>query len=443
MGLSGRQAGQTRYNPASRPLRLPPPMFQPIAVAIGLRYTRAKRKNHFISFISVVSILGMTLGITALITVLSVMNGFQEELRSRILSLTAHVTVSRFGEPVMDWQEQVERLEAMDGVVAAAPFTQGEAMLSQGRLVSGALLQGVDPVLERDVSAIAGMVRAPATLDDLQPGSFNIVLGSVLADKLGVGVGDSVTVITPQANSTPTGLVPRLKRFKVSGLFHADEYRYDSGVALANLDDIRVLYRQPEGSAQGMHLRVEELFAAPRIADGIAVELGREGFWVRDWTEEHANFFRAVQIEKTAMFVILTLIVAVAAFNLVSTLVMVVTDKQSDIAILRTLGMTPGGIMVVFMVQGLTIGLLGTLLGIVGGSLLAANVGSVVGWIESLFGIKFLAPDVYLISDLPSKVELADVTTVGLVAFVMAAVATVYPARRAAATAPAEALRYE
>ena len=416
-------------------------MFRPLELFIGLRYTRAKRRNHFISFISLTSMLGIALGITALITVLSVMNGFQQELRGRILAMTAHATLSRWDGLIEDWAAVREQALRHPEVRGGAPYIRGEAMLNNASLVSGALIQGILPAEERQVSDI-GDKMIQGSLDDLRPGRFGIVLGQELANVLGVGLGDKVTVITPQANVTPAGVLPRLKRFEVVGLFKAGMYEYDRGLALAHIADVGKLLQFPEGAVNGVRLRLNDLFQAPRLARQLASQLP-EGYLARDWTQDHASFFRAVQIEKTAMFVILTLIVAVAAFNIVSALVMVVTDKQADIAILRTLGATPLSVMGIFIIQGVTIGLVGTLLGLIGGVSLATHVGVVVSFIERVFGIKFLAPDVYLISDLPSQVQWGDVTTIGLVAFGLATLATLYPAWRAARTQPAEALRYE
>ena len=416
-------------------------MFRPLELFIGLRYTRAKRRNHFISFISLTSMLGIALGITALITVLSVMNGFQQELRGRILSMTAHATLNRWNGLINDWQSVRDLALRHPEVQGGAPFIRGEAMLNHASMVSGALLQGILPAEERQVSEI-GDKMISGSLDDLRPDEFGMILGKALANALGVMVGDKVTVITPQATVTPAGVLPRLKRFQVVGIFEAGMYEYDRGLALIHVADAGKLFQFPEGTVSGIRLKLRDLFLAPRLAPQLAEQLP-EGYLARDWTQDHASFFRAVQIEKTAMFIILTLIVAVAAFNIVSALVMVVTDKQADIAILRTLGATPLSIMGIFIVQGITIGLVGTLLGLIGGVSLATHVDVVVPFIEGLFGVKFLAPDVYLISDLPSQVQWGDVSTIGLVAFGLATLATLYPAWRAARTQPAEALRYE
>ncbi|MBL8259011.1 MAG: lipoprotein-releasing ABC transporter permease subunit [Candidatus Competibacteraceae bacterium] len=417
-------------------------MFRPLELFVGLRYTRAKRRNHFISFISLSSMLGMALGITALITVLSVMNGFQEEVRGRILAMTPHATINRWNGVVDDWRAVRDWALAEDSRIAGgAPYIRGEAMLNHASMVSGALVQGILPAEEKRVSDIGGKMIQGA-LDDLRAGEFGVILGKELANALGVRVGDKVTVITPQASVTPAGILPRLKRFDVVGLFKAGMYEYDRGLALIHVDDAGKLFQYPDGAVNGVRLKLHDLFMAPRLSRELAGKLP-ETFVARDWTQDHASYFRAVQIEKTAMFVILTLIVAVAAFNIVSMLVMVVTDKQADIAILRTLGLSPRGVMGVFMVQGVAIGLVGTLLGLIGGVALAKNVDVVVPFIERLFSIKILAPEVYLISDIPSKVQWNDVTVIGLMAFGLAMLATLYPAWRAARTQPAEALRYE
>jgi len=415
-------------------------MFRPLELFVGLRYTRAKRRNHFISFISLASMLGVALGITALITVLSVMNGFEQELRTRILSMTSHLVVTGPGGKLADWPDLVARLEGHPQILGAAPYIQGQAMLVNGGLVSGALVRGVLPAEEPRVSEIGAHMTAGA-LDDLVPGEFRIILGSELASALGVGRGDRVVLITPKATVTPAGILPKLRRFTVAGIFEVGMYEYDRNTAIVHIEDAARLFRLGK-AVSGVRLKVADLFAAPRLNRQLSAELGR-GYWVTDWTQQHANFFRAIRTEKTMMFIILMLIVGVAAFNIVSTLVMVVTDKRADIAILRTLGLTPGRVMAVFMIQGAVIGLAGTALGVMGGISLALNVETLVPALEQLIGHKFLSPDVYYISELPSELELTDVIRISVAAFSLTLLATIYPAWRAARTQPAEALRYE
>jgi lipoprotein-releasing system permease protein len=414
-------------------------MIRPIELFIGLRYTRAKRRNHFISFISLISMLGIALGITALITVLSVMNGFEKELRHRILGVVAHATVTDFSGTLQDWQSLSHELASYQDIVGVAPYVHGEGMFSQKGQVSGTLVRGIDPQLEPRVSGLGEqMVRGQ--LSDLRSGAYGIILGSALANSLGVTVGDKATLITPQANITVAGIIPRLKRFTVVGIFEAGMYEYDSSLALLHIDDAAKLYRL--NGVSGLRLKLDDMFKAPGLAQRIFNDFRGEVL-VSDWTRQHVNFFRAVKTEKTVMFIILLLIVAVAAFNIVSTLVMMVTDKRSDIAILRTLGSSPGSIMGVFMVQGTVIGLVGTLLGTTGGVLLALNVETLVPAIERLFGVEFLSADVYYISELPSDLRWPDVGKIASISFLISIVATLYPAWRASRTQPAEALRYE
>ena len=416
------------------------PMFRPLELFVGLRYTRAKRRNHFISFISLTSILGIALGITALITVLSVMNGFETELRERILGMASHATISGSTAGLENWKTVAERAQQHERVLGAAPYVTAQVMLSAGESVSGSLLRGVLPQREPEVSeAVQKMLVGK--LGDLQAGGYGIILGKELAFAMGVRAGDKITVVTPQATVTPAGILPRLKRFTVIGLFEVGMYEYDRNLAFVHIDDAAKLMRL-EDRVTGVRLKLDDLFQAPRVVREIAQALGGR-YFISDWTRQHANFFRAIQTEKRVMFIILLLIVAVAAFNIVSTLVMVVTDKQGDIAILRTLGMTPGSVMVIFIVQGALIGLVGTALGVVGGISLALNVETIVPAIESLFGVRFLSPDVYYISDLPSELHWDDVVRIGGVAFVLSLIATLYPAWRAARTQPAQALRYE
>jgi lipoprotein-releasing system permease protein len=415
-------------------------MFRPLALSIGLRYTGAKRRNHFISFISSISIAGIALGVAALITVLSVMNGFEQELRSRILGMASHASISGYREPLADWEHAASLATAHPEVIGVAPYVQNEIMLTKGGKVSGAVVNGIRPDLEPAVSTVGAHMRG-GSLDDLVAGEYNIILGSELAYNLGAHIGDQVTMVTPQANFSPAGVLPRLRRFRVSGIFEIGMYEYDRGVALINLQDAEKLFKM-DGGVTGVRLKLADMFQAPRVSRELAGQLG-ENLRVEDWTHQHANFFRAVQTEKRVMFVILTLIVAVAAFNIVSTLVMVVTDKRADIAILRTLGATPGMILRVFMIQGALIGLLGTALGIAGGVALALNVETIVPAIEKTFGVQFMPADIYYISELPSQLNWPDVWHIGAVAFLLSFLATLYPAWRASRTQPAEALRYE
>ncbi len=415
-------------------------MFKPLEVYIGLRYTRAKRRNHFISFISFTSILGIVLGVTALITVLSVMNGFERELRERILALASHATISGYAGTLENWSRVAQAAERHAHVQGAAPYIQGEAMLTRSSYVHGALIRGVLPQAEEQVSDF-GRYMAQGALDDLKSGEYGIVLGAEIARALRAGVGEKVTMVAPEVNVTPAGILPRLRRFTVVGTFQAGHAQYDSGLALIHLEDAARLFRMGD-EVSGLRIKVDDVFDAPRIGRELARDLGGQ-LWVRDWTQHHANFFRALKTEKTVMFIILTLIVAVAAFNIVSALIMVVTDKQADIAILRTLGASPRSIMGIFIVQGTVIGLLGTLFGVLGGIGLATHVETLVPQIEALFDTKFLSPDVYYISEVPSDMRWSDVTAIGVVAFVLSVVATVYPAWRASRVQPAEALRYE
>ncbi len=407
---------------------------------IGLRYTRTKRANRFISFISGTSMLGIALGVTALITVLSVMNGFQRELRTRILGVAAHVQIEGMDGGLRDWPTVAGVAARNREVVGAAPYVTGQGMLAFGSAVQGVMVRGILPGEEPKVADLGSHMKQ-GTLTNLLPGGFGIILGRELANHIGAHMGDRVVMLTPQGQVTPAGLVPRLKQFTVVGIFEVGMFEYDNGLALIQLDDAQKLFRL-DGRVTGVRLRLQELFAAPRVARELARDL-RVDAWISDWTREHANFFRAVAIEKTMMFVILMLIVAVAAFNIVSTLVMAVTDKRADIAILRTLGAQPRSIMAIFIVQGTMIGFFGTLLGGVGGIALALNVDVVVPFIEHLFGVQFLARDVYYISELPSELQWSDVTVICSVSFVLTVLATLYPSWRAARVQPAEALRYE
>jgi lipoprotein-releasing system permease protein len=415
-------------------------MFRPLEIFIGLRYTRAKRRNHFISFISLTSILGIALGMTALITVLSVMNGFEKELRARILGMASHATISAVRGGLEDWEHVAAIAEEHGHVIAHAPYVEGQVMLIHDDLVSGTVLRGVLPEIEPRVSELIGEV-VDGGLANLRAGEFGIILGKELAHAIGALVGDGVTVVTPRANVTPAGIMPRLKRFHVVGIFEVGMFEYDRGLALVHLEDAARLFRLG-AAVTGVRLKLDDIFLAPRVARELVEDL--PGIYlVSDWTRQHANFFRAVKIEKRMMFIILFLIVAVAAFNIVSTLVMVVTDKEADIAILRTLGATPRSVMAMFIVQGTAIGVIGVLLGLIGGVSLALNLETVVAFIERVFNVEFLPGSVYYISDLPSDLHWDDVGRITAVAFLLSVLATLYPAWRAARTQPAEALRYE
>ena len=412
----------------------------PAELWIGLRYTRAKRRNHFISFISLISMFGITLGVMALIVVLSVMNGFEQELKGRILGMVSHVTVSSYGNRLRDWPSLRERVLQDPEVIGAAPYVDAEAMLSNKGAVSGTIVRGILPELEPEVSEIhEHMVFG--SLDELKAGEYGIILGTGLADTLDVAPGDRVTMITPQSTVSPVGFLPRLRRFRVVGLFEIGVYEYDRSSALIHAADASKLFRM-DGAMSGLRLKVADMDKAPEVRYHLAGELGGD-YWVSDWTRRHSNYFKAVKTEKTVMFIILSLIVAVAAFNIVSTLVMVVTDKQSDIAILRTLGLSPASVTAVFMVQGALIGLIGTLIGVVLGVLVASNIDVIIPALERFFQTRFLPPGVYPIAELPSEMKVDEVVRIALLSFVLSLLATIYPALRAARTKPAEALRYE
>jgi len=415
----------------------------PFELSIGLRYTRAGRRsgrrNGFISFISALSVAGIALGVAALITVLSVMNGFQKEVRDRMLGVLSHIEVLAGRAPILDWRPLLAEARKHPQVVDGAPFVSGQAMLSRDGAMRGVIVRGIDPSLEARVAEFASRASR-GSFDQLASGQFNIAVGRELASQWLIALGDRITLIAPQGTATPAGVMPRLRQFTVVAIFDSGHYEYDSSLVLMHHEDAARLFRV-EG-VSGVRLMTRDMMGAPAIARDLSRALPAD-LLVRDWSSENRNWFAAVQIEKRMMFVILTLIIAVAAFNLVSMLVMTVTDKQADIAILRTLGATPGAIMRIFMIQGSTVGLLGTFLGLSLGTLLALNVGPVVAALERWFSLQVLPKGIYFIDYLPSDLHASDVLTIGLTSCAMALLATIYPSLRAAAVKPAEALRYE
>ncbi|MCB1786559.1 MAG: lipoprotein-releasing ABC transporter permease subunit [Chromatiaceae bacterium] len=415
-------------------------MYHPLSLFVGLRYTRSRRRNHFISFISLISTLGIALGVVVLITVLSVMNGFHKEVRERILGMASHGDVQALDGRMTDWREAMAQARRNPRVLGAAPYIEGQAMLSHRREVTGALIRGVDPALESEVVDV-GAHMVSGSLSDLQPGEFRIILGRELAGVLGVNIGDKVTVIVPQISVTVAGSMPRLKRFTVSGLFEVGMGEYDRGVAIVHIKDAAVL-QQLDNAVTGVRLRIDDVWQAREVALELAESLqGR--YRVLNWTDYHRNFFAALKMEKRMMGLLLFFIVVIAAFNIVSTLVMMVVDKQSDIAILKTFGASPGQVMRIFIVQGATLGAIGTLIGVVAGLALALNIEGAVAAVERTFGVQFIDPSVYYIAKLPSDVQWLDVLLVGAGSFLLSLLMTLPPAMRAYRTQPAEALRYE
>jgi lipoprotein-releasing system permease protein len=416
-------------------------MFRPAALFVGWRYTRAKRRNHFISFISLVSMIGIALGVAVLITVLSVMNGFDREIRKRVFSMVPPVTVSSVTGYIANWRDLEGILKQFPAVTSIAPFVTGEALLSYAGSVQPAMINGILPQAEQNVSEIIHKMVL-GQLTRLQPGRFNIVLGEHLAQRLAATVGDKVTVMTPQVSLSPAGVIPRFKRFTVVGIFRAGSgFGFDAGFAFIDLQDAQKLFGLGH-NVSGLHLSIRDVYLAPQLSAELTRQLAPNAS-VTDWTDQFGAFFHAVKLEKTMMFFILLLIVAVAAFNLVSTLVMAVNDKEADIAILRTCGATPRMIMAIFMVQGGVVGLLGTLLGVIGGIILAWNVTEIVHGIEALFHVHFLSSSVYFVDYLPSRMEWLDVIKISFVSLMLSLLATLYPAWRAAQLDPVESLRYE
>lgn len=407
---------------------------------IGRRYVRSRSSNGFISLISAISMLGIAIAVAVLIVVLSVVNGFERELNDRLLAMSAHASIENPEGGLTEWQVWADIAEAQPDVAAAAPFVVGQGLLMFGSQLSGAEFRGIDPALEARVSGVGGTV-IEGDLESLEAGAFNIVLGLELANELQAAMGDKVTLTLAEGIVTPAGVVPRTRRFTVAGIYRVGMYEFDRRLAFINISDSQKLFRLAE-NVSGIRLAVTDIFDAPQIVRRAAIE-GGGGVLVSDWTRRHVNFFRSIQITKSILFVILLMVVGVAAFNIVSTLVMVVKDKQSDIAILRTVGATPGDILRVFMTQGTVIGIVGTLAGAAAGVLLSLNLEGIVQFMETTFGIKFLAADVYFISDLPADLRIKDVLQISSIALVLALISTLYPAWRGARTSPAEALRYE
>lgn len=417
-------------------------MFRPLELAMGLRYTRAKRRNHFISFISSISMGGIALAVMLLITVLSVMNGFESELRDRILGMAAHVEVQTVDEDgLTDWKELRHKIrDQVPEVDGSAPYVSGQGMARSGNSVTGTMIRGVDSKYEKEVSDVDAHMQS-GSMDSLKEGKYNAVLGADMANKLGVGVGDNVDLLVPDANVSPAGVIPRFRRFHVSGIFSMGMYEYDSGLVLTSLSDAGKLFQLNDG-VTGLRLKLDDMFQAPQVAHNINKQLGWP-YRVTDWTQQNANFFHAVATEKTMMFIILSLIIAVAAFNIVSMLVMVVTDKQGDIAIMRTLGLKPRSVMAIFMTQGMLLGVVGTAVGVLLGVLLSVNMESIVPLAERILDTDLFSADVYYISQLKGELHEADVLRISGLALLLSFLSTLYPAWRAARVQPAEALRYE
>ena len=414
----------------------------PFELFVGWRYTRAKRKNHFTSFISITSMVGIALGVAVLIIVLSVMNGFGTELRNRILGVASHMQVMGINSPLSDWQNVVAQAKTVPQVKAAAPYVMGQGMLSFGQYAQGAIVRGIVPAQEVQVAELGNKMKV-GQLDNLRAGEFGIVLGIDLARYLGAELGDKVMLMTPNGQATPAGMVPRMKQFKLVGVFEMDMKEYDGNLALVHIEDAAKLYRMGD-DVSGVRLKLDDPFHASEVSPLLSLALsGQQNYYISDWVDENPNFFAALKMEKRVMFIIMALVVAVAAFNIVSTLIMAVTDKRADIAIMRTLGASPSSIMQIFVVQGALIGVIGTLAGVVLGVLIALNIDVIVPFIEHLFGIQFLDKYVYMITSVPSQLLWSDVLVIMLTSFALSLLATLYPSWKAARMKPAEALRYE
>jgi lipoprotein-releasing system permease protein len=419
----------------------------PFELFVGLRYTLAKRKNHFTSFISITSIAGLALGVAVLIVVLSVMNGFGNALRNSILSVASHMQVTGANGNLANWQLVLEKSKTVPQVQAAAPYVMGQGMLSLGQYAQGTLVRGISPVEEEKVAELGTKMRV-GNLEDLRAGEFNIVLGADLARSIGAHIGDKVVLMTPNGSATPTGMVPRMKQFNLVGMFEMGMQQYDAGLALVNIEDAAKLYRMGD-DVTGVRLKLDDPMSTVNVAPQLNAALqevavaNMNNFYISDWRDENPNLFAAIKMEKRVMFIIMTLVVAVAAFNIVSTLIMAVTDKRADIAIMRTLGASPSSIMQIFVVQGALIGIIGTVLGVLLGVTIALNIDVIVPFIEHVFGVQFLDKNVYQISVVPSQLLWSDVAFITITAFLLSLLATLYPSWKASNINPAEALRYE
>ncbi|MEE8307407.1 MAG: lipoprotein-releasing ABC transporter permease subunit [Gammaproteobacteria bacterium] len=415
-------------------------MLKPYELFVAVRHLRSRNRNRFVSFISLISVIGIALSVAVLIVVLSVMNGFEREVRSKILAVIPHATILGINNRVLDWEELAAKASAEPGVIAAAPYVDGQGMLVGKRGVAGVQIRGISPAAESGVSGAAELVGSE-TLESLLPRSYRVVIGRELARRLGAKLGDRVILMTTQGSMTPVGLMPRMRRFEVAGIFYAGMYEFDRSLAYIHMDDAARLMGMGD-SVTGISLAVTEPLQAAQIVRSAARAYGG-GVYVSDWTREHANFFRSIELTKSIIFIILLLVVAVAAFNIVSTLVMVVREKAAEIAILRSMGASSASVLLIFIAEGTLIGLVGTFVGLVLGLVIALNLGSIVGLVEMLLDIRFVSPDVYFISELPSDVQVDDVLRITAVAFLLAVIATIYPALRAASTNPAQMLRHE
>ena len=416
-------------------------MFRPLELFIGLRYTKAKRRSQIVSFISLVSTVGITLGVIALITVLSVMNGFEQELKGRILGVVSHITVESLNDRIKDWQNVDATLNENSKVLATSPYVSGEVMVAHKNIASGAAVRGVLPEREAEVSDILQRL-VTGSADNIKSKSYNILIGTALAEKLGVNVGDKITLVIPNSQVSAVGLLPRMKRFTVAGIFSAGMYTFDLRMIVMHMSDASRFMRTA-GSASGIRVKTNDMNMSYFTAHQLRKSIG-SGYWTLDWSRRNRNLFSAIKLQKTVMFIILALVVGVAAFNLISTLIMTVNDKKADIAILRTLGFTRNGILKIFIIQGAMIGIVGIVFGTILGVLLSLNISSIASFIEKTFGIELMVKDIYMITQtLPAEVLASDVIAVAMVSFILTLLATIYPSWRAMSAPPAEALRYE